>query len=243
MREKRIKRCKITSEFYYTHRREDRHVEVYHKRNILAYRIPGGIRGRGHVEVHGWIWGSGEADTKEYWRRIRWIERRRARSMDVDEEEEGEEESGRSAHTPLHGGVAQRPSDLWRRSRDCNHVGSPALSLPWEREDTMWCVARRSRADGFLLLLWGVMSHDLGMFMRPDSRRPWMHCKRSRIKVPESVLEALVFFKSPCFKPTLGRFFRTRYKPDSTTVSTVTSCYELSYIRHSVILFFTVISI
>lgn len=26
------------------------------------------------------------------------------------------------------------------------------------------------------------------MFMRPDSRRPWMHCRRSRIKAPESVL-------------------------------------------------------
>ncbi|KAK1119363.1 hypothetical protein K0M31_013549 [Melipona bicolor] len=27
--------------------------------------------------------------------------------------------------------------------------------------------------DRFLLLLWGVTSHDPGMFMRPDSRRPW----------------------------------------------------------------------
>lgn len=47
------------------------------------------------------------------------------------------------------------------------------LRLPREREGRIGTAAAGNGTDRFLLLLWGVTSHDPGMFMRPDSRRPW----------------------------------------------------------------------
>lgn len=73
-----------------------------------------------------------------------------------------------------------------------------ALSLPREREDMMWRATGRRRADGFLLLLCGEWRPTiLGMFMRPDSRRPWMHCRgKAESKHPSQSHEAPVFFES-----------------------------------------------
>lgn len=47
------------------------------------------------------------------------------------------------------------------------------LRLPKEREGRMGPATAGNGTDRFLLLLWRVTSHDPGMFMRPDSRRPW----------------------------------------------------------------------
>lgn len=72
----------------------------------------------------------------------------------------------------------QRPSDLWRRSRGCNHVGSRGAVSPEgaRGRDVMRGGTEASRRI-LIVIMWGVTSHDPGMFMRPDSRRPWMHCR------------------------------------------------------------------
>lgn len=71
-----------------------------------------------------------------------------------------------------------RPSDLWRRSRGCNHVGSRgAVSPEGARGHDVTRDGTEASRRILIVIMWGVTSHDPGMFMRPDSRRPWLHCR------------------------------------------------------------------
>jgi len=108
----------------------------------------------------------------EYRRRI---EQTEGRSMDVDDDDDVGEEGERKERALLSKESAAATRVICEDAPAAVITWDlPALSLPREGEDVMRSAAGRSRADGFLLLLWGVTSHDPGMFMRPDSRRPWM---------------------------------------------------------------------
>lgn len=80
-----------------------------------------------------------------------------------------------------------------------------------------------------IVIMWGVTSHDRGMFMRPDSWRPWMHrTGEAESKQPESRFSrgAPVSFPprgSPCLKPTPRE---TPSAPDTSadSLALVSSC-------------------
>lgn len=63
-----------------------------------------------------------------------------------------------------------------------------------------------------IVIMWGVTSHDRGMFMRPDSWRPWMHRTGeaeskhpSRFSRGACLLLSARVSLSTLVKPTLGR--------------------------------------